>query len=292
MFVFGADHIYRMDPLQMLDQHIDTGAGVTVAAIRRPLAESPELGVIEKGADTKITAFLEKPAKAEPMADDPSSILASMGNYVFETEYLKDLVTEDESREDSKHDIGGNLIPRSVELGRAHVYDFAGNTVPGSYGRDRGYWRDVGSIDSYHEAHLDLVDPEPAFNLYNDQWPIYTASPTAPPAKVVADQGVSGEIVDSILCNGVIVSGASLERSIISPGVRLDRGAAIHESMILDGVHVGSDSYVKRAIIDKNVVVPAGTQIGMDPERDRERFHVSPGGVVVIGKGDKITEPV
>lgn len=290
VFVFGADHIYRMDPVQMLEQHIDTGAGVTVAAIRRPLAESPELGVIEKGTDTEIKAFLEKPAKAEPLADDPNSILASMGNYVFETEYLKELVIEDESRDDSKHDIGGNLIPRSVELGKAHVYDFAGNTVPGSYGLDRGYWRDVGSVDSYHEAHLDLVEPEPAFNLYNDQWPIYTASATAPPAKVVAEQGVSGEIVDSILCNGVIVSGASLSRSIISPGVRLEGGASIDESMILDGVHVGPKAVIKRAIIDKNVVVPPGTQIGVDPERDKERFHVSPGGVVVIGKGDKITE--
>ncbi len=291
VFVFGADHIYRMDPAQMLEQHIETGAGVTVAAIRRPLIEAPDLGVIEKGDDTKIKAFLEKPKDAQPLSDDPTSILASMGNYVFETEYLAELAIEDAAAKDSKHDIGGNLIPRSVELGQAHVYDFIDNFVPGSLDRDRGYWRDVGSIDSYHEAHLDLVEPEPVFNLYNREWPIYTASLTAPPAKIVADQGNAGQIVDSVISKGAIVSGASLNRSVVSPWVRIDRGASVHESMLLDGVQVGSGAVVRRAIIDKNVVVPPGAEIGVDAERDKARFHVSPQGVVVIGKGDEISEP-
>jgi glucose-1-phosphate adenylyltransferase len=291
VFVFGADHIYRMDPSQMLERHLDTGAGVTVAAIRRPLAEAPSLGVIERGEGARISAFQEKPAKAKPLPDDPTKVFASMGNYVFETEFLFDLVNADAGSESSRHDIGGDLIPRAVSLGEAHVYDFADNVVPGSLDRDRAYWRDVGSIDSYHDAHLDLVEPEPIFNLYNMNWPIYTAGMTAAPAKVVADRGVVGEIVDSILSNGVIVSGARVRRSVLSPGVRVRGGASVEESILLHGVEVGAGATVRRAIIDKNVTVPEGAQIGVDPKRDAARFHVSPKGVVSIGKGDAITEP-
>ncbi len=291
VFVFGADHIYRMDPNQMLEQHIETGAGVTVAAIRRPLSEAPSLGVIEKGDDTRITAFLEKPQNAEPLADDPDSVLASMGNYIFETEYLYELVRADADRDGSKHDIGGDLIPRSVDLEAAHVYDFANNVVPGSLDRDRGYWRDVGSIDSYHDAHLDLVDPEPVFNLYNEEWPIYTAQVTAPPAKLVAEHDNSGEIVDSLLSDGVIVSGSSVKRSIVSPGGRVIGGAQVEESILLHGVRVGPGAVVKRAIVDKNVIIPDDAQIGVDRERDEARFDVSPEGVVVVGKEDLIDEP-
>ena len=172
VFVFGADHIYRMDPTPMLEQHQDTGAGVTVAGIRAPIEEANQFGVIERGDTTKIDAFREKPEDPKPLPDSPGEVLASMGNYIFETEFLMDLVQADALDDSSKHDIGGNLIPIAVDSGNAHVYDFSNNVVPGSLDRDRGYWRDVGTLDSYFDAHMDLVLPEPVFNLYNDDWPV------------------------------------------------------------------------------------------------------------------------
>jgi len=197
----------------------------------------------------------------------------------------------DAQTEDSRHDIGGNLIPMSVAAGQAHVYDFADNIVPGSLPRDRGYWRDVGTIDSYFEAHMDLVDPEPVFNLYNDDWPVYTAGRTVAPAKIVADRGNEGAVVDSILSNGVIVSGGVVRRSILSPGAHIMGGATVENAILLDGVRVEPGAIVRNAIIDKHVLVPAGAEVGVDVARDRERFEVSPAGVVAIGKEDEIIEP-
>ena len=291
VLVFGADHIYRMDPAQMLEQHMDTRAGVTVAAIRTPIAEASQFGVIERGATTKIDAFREKPTDPRPMPDDPNTVLASMGNYIFETQFLFDVVRADSESRESKHDVGGNLIPRAVEMGEAHVYDFADNVVPGSLERDRGYWRDVGTLDAYFDAHMDLVDPEPVFNLYNDQWPVYTAGRTVAPAKIVSDMGNSGAVVDSILSNGVIVSGGTVRRSILSPGVHVEGDAIVENAILLDGVRIGPGAVVKHAIVDKNVVVPPKAEIGVDPDRDRARFDVSAAGVVAIGKEDAITEP-
>jgi glucose-1-phosphate adenylyltransferase len=291
VLVFGADHIYRMDPSQMLEQHIDTKAGVTVAAIRTPISEASQFGVIERGISTKIDAFREKPADPKPLPGDPDTVLASMGNYIFETEFLFDVVRADSESRESKHDIGGNIIPRAVEMGGAHVYDFADNVVPGSLPRDRGYWRDVGTLDSYFDAHMDLVDPEPVFNLYNDQWPVYTAGRTVAPAKIVTELGDSGAVVDSILSNGVIVSGGTVRRSILSPGVHVEGKATVENAILLDGVRIGAGAVVKHAIVDKNVVIPPGAEIGVDPERDRARFDMSAGGVVAIGKEDEITEP-
>jgi glucose-1-phosphate adenylyltransferase len=291
VLVFGADHIYRMDPSQMLDQHIDSKAGVTVAAIRTPLAQASSFGIIERSATTKIDAFREKPADPKPLPDDPNTVLASMGNYIFETEFLDEVVHADWETDDSKHDIGGNLIPMAVDAGRAHVYDFADNLVAGSLERDRGYWRDVGTIDSYFEAHMDLVDPEPVFNLYNDDWPVYTAGRTSAPAKIVAEMGKAGEVVDTILSNGVIVSGGSVKRSVLSPGVHVEGDAMVENSILLDGVRVGAGSVIRNAIIDKHVQVPPDAEIGVDPDRDEARFEVSPGGVVTIGKEDEIIEP-
>src|SRR5882757_5029466 len=183
--VFGADHVYRMDPGQMVEQHVDTGAGVTVAGIRVPRAEAKAFGCIDSNAEGLITRFLEKPADPPHVPDDPDVTFASMGNYVFTTEALLDALRTDAADPDSDHDMGGNIIPMLVDAGAAHVYDFDDNVVPGATERDRGYWRDVGTLDAYYDAHMDLVSVHPVFNLYNQAWPIRTATPPLPPAKFV-----------------------------------------------------------------------------------------------------------
>ena len=293
MFVFGADHIYRMDPEQMLDQHIESGAGVTVAGIRVPLDQADQFGVIEKGDSTRIERFREKPSDPQPVPGDPASALVSMGNYVFTTKVLLDQLALDADDEVSRHDLGGNLIPRMVASGLADVYDFIDNSVPGVTDREHGYWRDVGTLDSYFDAHKDLVATEPIFNLYNEHWPIYTAASIAPPAKIVAvaDHG-AGRLSDSIVSNGVILSGAYVQNSVLSPNVRVEPGAVVEDCILLEDVHIGRDSVVRKTIIDKNVRVPPRSRIGVDPARDAARFEVSPGGVVAIAKGEVIVDAV
>ena len=287
VLVFGADHIYRMDPRQMVEQHVASGAGVTVAGIRQPLSMADQFGVIEVGPDgRRISAFREKPTDAAGLADSPGEVYASMGNYVFDREVLIDAVKADASDDDSNHDMGGDIIPALVARGEAAVYDFRDNQVPGGTERDRGYWRDVGTLDSFYEAHLDLMSTHPVFNLYNRDWPIFTDQQPLPPAKTVhASEGRLGVALDSLLSPGVIVSGGTVNRSVLSPGVRVHSWAQVENSVLFEGVEVGQHAIVRNAIVDKNVVIPDGAEIGVDLALDRQRFRVSDGGVVVLGKG-------
>jgi glucose-1-phosphate adenylyltransferase len=279
--VFGADHVYRMDPSQMVEQHIATGAGITVAGIRVPREQGSSFGCIGADASGRITEFLEKPAIPPGTPDDPSVVFASMGNYVFTTKLLISALQADAANQDSDHDMGGDVIPMLVDAGEAAVYDFAENVVPGATDRDCGYWRDVGTLDAYYDAHMDLVSVHPVFNLYNQAWPIRTAMPPLPPAKFV--QG--GTAQESIVGAGSIVSASHVMHSVLSGDVVVEAGAHVEGSVLMPGVRVGKGAVVRRAILDKNVVIPDGAQVGVDRDLDRERYTVSGGDVVVLGKG-------
>jgi glucose-1-phosphate adenylyltransferase len=287
IIVFGADHIYRMDPGQMVEQHIASGAGVTVAGIRTPIEQADQFGVIETAPDgRRIAAFREKPKDPVGLPDSPREVFASMGNYVFTTDALIEAVTTDAADATSKHDLGGDIIPMMVQRGDAAVYDFAANEIPGATPRDRGYWRDVGTLDAYFDAHMDLISVHPIFNLYNSEWPILTMPAPLPPAKFVFDEdGRRGQALDSMVCAGVVISGGVARRSVLSPGVHLHSYAEVEDAILMHDVEVGRDAVVRRAIIDKNVRIEPGATVGVDAERDRERFAVSAGGVVVVGKG-------
>jgi glucose-1-phosphate adenylyltransferase len=289
IIVFGADHIYRMDPAQMVQQHIESGAGVTVAAIRVPKNQAFQFGVIETSDGRKIDRFREKPSDAQGLPDAPDEVYASMGNYVFSTEALIEAITTDAHNEESRHDIGGNIIPMLVGQGEAEVYDFAANQVPGATDRDRGYWRDVGTIDAYYDAHMDLIAVHPIFNMYNQDWPIHSWIDPLPPAKFIFDEdGRRGQALDSMVCAGAVLSGATARRSVLSPGAHLHSYAEVEDSILLHGAEVHRSAVVKRAILDKNVQILEGAKIGVDLDSDRERFHVSEGGIVVIPKGQVV----
>ena len=291
--IIGADNIYRMDFSQMVQHHIDSGLPATVAGIRQPIELAPALGVID-GEGGRIKKFLEKPKHAEGLPDDPTKVLASMGNYVFTTKDLVAALREDAKDPDSKHDMGGNIIPWFVERGECGVYDFQDNDVPGSTDRDRDYWRDVGTLDAYYEANMDLISVYPVFNLYNRDWPTMTLiNGSLPPAKFVyGDEGKRvGRATDSFVSPGVIVSGGSVERSILSPGTYVHSWAQVSDSVVMDGCRIGRHTKVVKTILDKNVVVEEGAVVGIDLAHDRERgFTVTKSGITVVPKGTVVTK--
>lgn len=285
--VVGADHVYRMDFSQMVDQHISSGAACTVAAIRQPIEMADQFGVIDVVPDDprRIREFLEKPTNPIGLPDSPGEVLASMGNYVFDADALVEAVTRDATTSGSKHDMGGDIVPAFARRDQAGVYDYQDNVVPGSTERDRGYWRDVGTLASYYAAHMDVVSPLPVFNLYNFDWPIYTSYGPQPPAKVVQGaDGVEARIDEAVLSPGVVVSGAHINRSVLSPAVRVGQGAVVDGAVLMNGVQVGAGAVVRNAILDKNVVVPPGAQIGVDPDADRARGFLVEDGLTVLGK--------
>ena len=290
--VVGADHVYRMDFAQMVRQHVESGAAATVAAIRQPKSQADQFGVIDVNPEEprRIERFLEKPADPPGLPDSPDEILASMGNYVFDAKALVDAVTQDSELEGSKHDMGGDIVPYFVERGEAAVYDFKDNDVPGATDRDRGYWRDVGTIDAYFEAQMDLVSIHPVFNLYNYEWPLYTHQGPWPPAKFVHGwHGRIGHAINSIVSPGSVISGALVENSVLSPNVMVRSWSSVSDSVLMDNVDVGRHAVIRRAIVDKNVQIPEGARIGMDPDEDRDRgFVVTPTGITVVGKDQRV----
>ena len=290
--VVGADHVYRMDPGQMIDQHLAWGSGATIAAVPVPRMNATDFGVVQTAPDgRRIEAFAEKPADPPGRPDQPDEALVSMGNYVFDSDLLVDVLRKDAADDSSRHSVGGDIVPMLVRDGMAHVYDFLQNKIPGTDACEHGYWREVGTLDSYFEAHMDLCAIEPTFNLYNDRWPILTHVPAQPPAKFVHDDGNRvGHAINSVISNGVIVSGGLVRNSVLSPGARVDSWARVERSVIMHNSRVRRYAVVENAILDKNVVIAEGASVGVDKEHDRARgLVVSDGGITVVGKGQVVT---
>lgn len=290
--IFGGDHIYKMDVSQMLDYHKEKNADLTISAIPIPIEEAHEFGIIEVDDDWKLINFVEKPKTApKSIPGNPNMCLASMGNYIFDKTSLLNALEEDEKIENSNHDFGKNVIPMMLNEGkRIFVYNFNDNAFPGMTDRERGYWMDVGSIDAYWQANMDLLDYDPELNLYSQDWPLRTFNYNYPPAKFIWEEGERvGMATNSMVSEGCIVSGAGLSRCVLSPKVKVNSFSQISESILMENVEIGRHSRIKKAIIDKNVIVPPNTRIGFNREEDIKRgFHVSPNGVTVVPKGAKL----
>jgi glucose-1-phosphate adenylyltransferase len=287
--VFGADHIYRMDVRQMIDYHVSKRAQVTVATFRVPSSEAHDLGVLEVQKDGRVTAFNEKPQHPVEIPGRPGFCLASMGNYLFDARVLIDTLVSHTKARPNAHDFGRDIIPNHLRELRTYAYDFSTNRLPGEPEGKPNYWRDVGTIDAYYMANMDLREADPALNLYNRQWPLRTAETPDPPAKFVFDEaGRRGQAIHSIVGAGCIISGGSVLNSVLARNVFVHSYAQVDQSVIMDGCRIRRHARVRRAIIDKNVEIPEGETIGYDLEQDRRRFTISDGGIVVIPKATSL----
>jgi len=287
VLIFGADHVYRMDIRQMIDFHIKNKADVTVSALPVPLEEASQFGIIQADKKGRIQGFQEKPKNPIPMPNDPTKALISMGNYIFNTDFLIDVLEED-AKEDTEHDFGKSILPSIYKTSRLFVYDFMTNNVPGASEIERGYWRDVGTIKTYWETNMDLRRIDSTFNLYNSKWPIRTASYGAPPAKFCYDKkGKRGSVINSVVSEGSIVTGANVQDSVLGRNVHINSGASIINSIIMDGVEIGEGCKINMSIIDKNVKIPAGTEIGYNYEEDKRKYFMDKeSSIIVIPKAD------
>jgi glucose-1-phosphate adenylyltransferase len=286
--VFGADHIYRMDIQQMIEFHMDRKAAVTVATLPVPVEEADQFGIIEVDSGLRVAGFEEKPKNANPMPGAPGRALASMGNYLFNPEVLREALIEDSIKENSHHDFGRDVIPGLIDRVPIYAYNFMTNRIRGDAEGNLSYWRDVGTLDAYYEANMDLRDARPHLNLYNPYWPLRTAYYDQPPAKFVFDEnGRRGLALHSVISEGCIVSGGAIRNSVLGRSVFVHSYSQVEDSVIMDYAEIGRHAKIRRAIIDKNVYVPEGEEIGYDLERDRQRFFVTDSGLVVIPKGPK-----
>ena len=292
--IFGGDHVYKMDVRQMIDAHVTTQAAATIAAIPVPKEEAVDFGVLEIDQNGRVIAFHEKVKNPPLMPGSTDMCLASMGNYIFRKEDLIRELNRDAAVETSKHDFGHDILPRMVADGQdVFAYDFAQNRVPGEDERTNGYWRDVGSIDAYWEAQMNLIAIHPLFNLYNDRWPIRTGITHDPPAKFVFRDEAHARVgiaTDSMVSNGCIISGGRIHRSVLSVGCRINSFSEVEESILYERVRVGRHAKLRRCIIDKDVEVPAGVEVGFNLEVDRKRFFVTESGLVVIPKRAKLDD--
>lgn len=283
VIIFGADHIYRMNIRQMIEFHVQKRASATVAAIPVPKEYASEFGVIETNPDGSVVAFHEKRADAPTMPGDPHQVYASMGNYIFSTELLVRELYADAQNPNSDHDFGKNILPGLIGRADLYAYDFQANRIPGDPLGFPNYWRDVGTLDAYYEASMDLRAVSPELNLYNRQWPLRTAGYSDAPAKFVFDEdGRRGMSIDSIVAGGSIISGGLVKGSVIGRGVRVHTGAIVEDSVLFDNCDIGRHARVRRAILDKNVKIPEGVKIGYNLDEDRKRYFVTDSGIVVI----------
>lgn len=291
IFIFGGDHVYRMDVRQMLEYHKQKNAELTVAAVPIPIQDAKEMGVLEIDKSGQIIGFAEKPQKPKPIPHKEDMALVSIGNYIFNREVLIDILNKDSKDKDSTHDFGKDIIPSMIGKNRVFAYDFTTNTWPGMEEKERGYWCDIGTIDAYWSANMDLCSVTPRVNLYNQQWPITTALYHYPPVKFVfanEEERRVGRATDSLVSEGCIISGGQVNRCVLSPGVRINSFAYITDSVLMEGVEIGRHCKIQKAIIDKDVNVPPDTVIGYDLEHDKKHFHVTDSGIVVIPKKEVI----